>query len=922
MIRELSRFSIIRWLAVVVWLVCVCSQPTAGDAQATGTLRHQGEVHLSDLRQLTFDGENAEAYWSPDGTELILQSTHGGLQCDQIFRLPVARPEAMRQISDGRGRTTCSYFTPDASRVLFSSTRSRGADCPPPPDRTHGYVWAVYPSYEIYTAAPDGSDLTRLTDNDAYDAEATVCPLDGSIIFTSDRDGDLELYRMRADGSDVRRLTHTPGYDGGAFFSPDCKQIVWRASRPQPGSELQDYESLLARHLVRPGRLEIWIANADGTNARQITYLGAASFAPYFFPDGRRVIFSSNYGDPQGREFDLWAVNANGTGLERITWAPGFDGFPMFSPDGHWLAFSSNRHQGAPGETDVYVARWGEAPSPQSNDAADRFLADVAWLADDAREGRGIGTRGLDEATEWLAEQFRQIGLEPVGSGGYRQPFEVPVEVVQRPETGMEVDGQPLPPESFQVAAFSAEGTVAAPIVFAGYGVTAPDLHVDDYAGLDVRGKVVLVRRFLPEDGPYADDAARRRFSDLHSKAINAREHGAVAVLFSDLPEAAAGGELPEEAPFPPLRVDTGGDSGLPVFFVKRATAEALITGKHATQLRAALERRSAETANVIGMLDGALPGDTLVLIGAHYDHLGYGGPGSFEPDSHAIHNGADDNASGTAALLEAARWLEAHRDELAGRVLFVAFSGEEEGVLGSSWFTRHPPAGIQLSRATAMINMDMVGRLRDDRLQVLGAESAAEWTSIVSPLCNRLDLRCALGGDGYGPSDQTPFFADGVPVLHLFSGTHDDYHRPSDDVDKINAAGGAQVAHLAAALAQSLGRRGTGLTYQQASAPAPPGDVRSYGASLGSVPDYGGPGEGKKGLLLAGVRPGGPADLAGMKRGDIIVELAGHPIGDIYDLMYVLQQAKPGQHVTAVVERGEERLRLRVVFGERHDRR
>jgi Tol biopolymer transport system component len=329
-------------------------------AAGAGTLHDEREVHLTEVRQLTHGGENAEAYWSPDGDELILQSTRPPYECDQIYRLPLADPAGMTLVSTGAGRTTCAYFSADAERIIYSSTHAASAECPPTPDFSRGYVWPIYESYEIYSAAPDGSDPRPLTDTPTYDAEATVCPVDGSIVFTSARDGDLELYRMDADGGNVRRLTETPGYDGGAFFSRDCSKIVWRASRPT-GQALEDYRALLGEGLVRPGELEIWVANADGSEARRVTDLGGANFAPYFYPDGERIIFSSNHDNAGGREFNIWAINVDGTGLEQITYTEGFDGFPMFSPDGQWLVFASNRNQGKPGETDVYVARWVDA---------------------------------------------------------------------------------------------------------------------------------------------------------------------------------------------------------------------------------------------------------------------------------------------------------------------------------------------------------------------------------------------------------------------------------------------------------------------------------------------------------------------------------------------------------------------------------
>ena len=349
------------WARVLVGaglaLVAANAMAQGGDGE-DGVLEHPQETHLVDTRQLTFGGENAEAYWSPDGRELSFQSTRPPYECDQIFRMSVADPANPTLVSTGVGRTTCAHFTSDGERVIFSSTHLDSEACPAVPDFSQGYVWPLYDSFDIFSAQPDGSDLVRVTDSGFYDAEATVCATDGSVVFTSTRDGDLELYRMDAGGGNVRRLTHTPGYDGGAFFSADCSKIVWRASRPQEGEELADYQRLLADDMVRPSKLEIFVSDGDGENVQQVTDLGAASFAPYFFPSGKRVLFATNHGDDSGREFDIWAIDVDGSNLERITHMPGFDGFPIFSPDGQWLAFSSNRNQEKPGETNVFVARW------------------------------------------------------------------------------------------------------------------------------------------------------------------------------------------------------------------------------------------------------------------------------------------------------------------------------------------------------------------------------------------------------------------------------------------------------------------------------------------------------------------------------------------------------------------------------------
>jgi TolB protein len=317
------------------------------------------EVHLADVRQLTFGGENAEAYFSFDGRQLIFQSTRDGNACDQIYAMKTDGSD-VRRISNGQGRTTCSFFYPDGRRVLYASTYLGGTACPAKPDFSRGYVWPVYATYDIFKANPDGTGIVRLTSTPGYDAEATI-GADGRIVFTSVRDGDMEIYSMAGDGTDVRRLTHRPGPDGGPFFSPDGKRVVFRGHPLPPGPELDDFKTLLRDGQWRPTSLEIFVMDADGGNLQQVTSLGGANFAPYFTPDGRRIIFASNHDDPKGRDFELYLVNVDGSGVERVTYNPSFDGFPMFSPDGKQLVFASNRFDAKPGETNVFIARWIES---------------------------------------------------------------------------------------------------------------------------------------------------------------------------------------------------------------------------------------------------------------------------------------------------------------------------------------------------------------------------------------------------------------------------------------------------------------------------------------------------------------------------------------------------------------------------------
>jgi Tol biopolymer transport system component len=317
---------------------------------------------LINLRQLTHGGENAEAYFSGDGTQLIFQRTAPpDIPCDQIYVMNVDGSNP-RRLSNGAGRTTCGYFFPAGNRILYSSTHHTGAACPPPPDMRQGYVWALY-DYDIYIANRDGSGIQRLFGTPGYDAEATISPDGRRIVFTSTRDGDLDLYVMNADGSDVRRLTTEVGYDGGAFFSQDGTKIVYRAYHPTEQAAIDDFKRLLSQKLVRPTQLDIYVMDADGTNRRQVTNNGAANFAPFFHPNGRQIIFSSNLTNPRGRNFDLYLINVDGTGLERLTTHDEFDGFPMFSPDGRRLVFASNRGAGKPGETNIFMADWVAAPA-------------------------------------------------------------------------------------------------------------------------------------------------------------------------------------------------------------------------------------------------------------------------------------------------------------------------------------------------------------------------------------------------------------------------------------------------------------------------------------------------------------------------------------------------------------------------------
>jgi Tol biopolymer transport system component len=937
------RATLVRTMACCALLslgACSSSTPPSTSPAVpdeSGAQRHPGETHFGALVQLTDGGENAEAYWSGAGSQLIFQAHEGDEGCDQIYTMPVpgagGEPPLpdRRLVSTGKGATTCAYFLPGDQQIIYSSTHLGGDACPPKPDRSKGYVWPLYSSYDIFKANADGSGVQQLTTQPGYDAEATVCRGDGSIVFTSSRDGDLELYRMDADGGNVVRLTQTPGYDGGAFFNADCSKIVWRASRPT-GKDLEEYRQLLAEGLVRPTKLELYVAKADGTDARQITYLNAAAFAPYFTPDGSRVLFSSNFGDPAGREFDIWAVNVDGSQLERITRAPGFDGFPMFSPDGKYLAFSSNRAS-RPGtyDTNVFVTEWVPgAIVPEVETAADRAVRDIQWLADPARDGRGVGTPGLIAAGEYIEARFKALGLEPLDpNGSYRQPLEVVTSVKAGPSTALSIADVAMPATDFQPLGFSGPGKVSGRLVLAGYGISEPAVGRTDYEGLSVKGNIAVVRRFVPESEKFQDTKSKRIHGDLRQKAWIARERGAAALIVVDSPERPKAPppdwKPADEAPFPKLEREGYGDAGIPVLIVKREafakTLAQLEMGQRVTAsltTEPVLERQSV--FNVLGRWPAQAPADKrlpgTIVIGAHYDHLGHGGSSSLAPDDHSPHVGADDNASGVALVLEVARSLIQSKAPTVRDVVFATFTAEEMGVLGSSHLVKNPPRGLEPQNVYAMFNYDMVGRMTKNSLSVLGAESAEEWTSLVPKVCDQVRVECHLSGSGYGPSDHSSFYTAGIPVLHFFTGAHPDYHKPSDVASRINGAGIAQIAELTERLL-ALEPQPMKLSYRKVAPEDPRGDMRSFNASLGTIPDYYGPKD-QKGVLLSDVRPGSGAAQGGMRRGDILIRLGDKTIEGVHDLMYALNTAKPHQTVTAVVMREGKRVEMKVTYQER----
>ena len=930
---------------------------------------------LKNARQLVFDGNRSgEGYYHPDGNALVFQSEREPSNpFYQIYHLDLLSGDTHR-VSPGHGKTTCAFFQPQTKRLLFSSThhdqqtlskeasenefRASG--------KTRRYSWDYDPEYEIYSANIDGTDLKRLTNVPGYDAEASFSPDGKLIVFSSTRGAYpleklspeerarfekdpayfADLYVMNADGSGVRQVTHTPGYDGGPFFSPDGSRIVWRRFDAS-GMNADVYTSLV-----------------DGTDVRRITDFSCMSWAPYYHPSQQYIIFTSNkFGFDN---FELFIVDAAGLHEPvRVTFTPGFDGLPVFSPDGTKLSWTTNR--GGDGKSNIHLADWDHGAAihaiqssplragPKNGVAvalpeirSAELQSKVQWLAAPEREGRRTGTSGAKATATWISDFLKSKGLQ-APQQTFLQEFEFPAGVEIKKDhnrlaslgTGKEktfeldTDFRPLP--------FSDSGSVEAEVVFAGYGLSVPEgngtQRYNSYDGLDVKDKVVLLLRYVPEGVEAPRRAQLNRYAGLRYKAMLARERGAKAVLVVSGPASTNPGELLG------LSSDNSlAGSGILAHSVNHAVADALLagTGKSLKEvqtdldnenphvpggfslpgikvrLEAGVEHRKGIDHNVIAMIPPG-PNSTgeWVLAGAHYDHLGVGAESSSlarSGEEKSVHSGADDNASGTALLMEAgavlAKEREIHPERFKRGVLLGFWSGEEIGLIGSAAFVDKPP--VELGKVVAYINFDMVGRLRENRLSLQGVGSSKSWRKLIERRNVAAGFNLTLQDDPYLPTDTTSFYPRHIPVLSFFTGSHEDYHRPTDTAEKLDYSGLERITRFATTMIQDIAEAPerpdfarVERTAQQESSSRE--TLRAY---LGSIPDYA---TEVKGVKLSGVRAGSPAEKAGLMGGDIIVEFAGQKVANIYDYTYALDAVKIGKLVSIKVLRGEKTVELSV---------
>jgi len=842
------------------------------------------------------------------------------------------------------------------------------------------YSWSFDEHYDIYQADLEGAGLTNLTRSPGYDAEGSWSPDGRLVVFASNRHAYtgalsdeeqktfgqdksyfMEIYLMDADGSGVRRLTDSPGYDGGPFFSPDGGRIVWRRFTPDGA------------------KAEVWTMKVDGSDQRQITRLGALSWAPYYHPSGDYIIFATNkhgYGN-----FELYMVDSQGLGAPvRVTETPGFDGLPVFSPDGGQLAWASSRT--ADRKAQIFVADWNDAearrllaldeagrrvgaaaapPVPDLSGTAAQIRPEdlrlhVSYLADEALGGRLTGTAGERLATAYVARVFQSLGLEPAGQdGSYFQPYEFTAGVSLGEGNRLTVhDANGSHPQQvdrdWRPLAFSGEGPVGAgEVVFAGYGIAAPASDrfpvYDAYTDLDVGGKWAMVLRYMPENISPEHRQHLSNYAGLRYKAMLARDKGARGLIVVSGPNAQVKERLVK------LTFDAAlAGTSMAGISVSDALADALLegSGRSLKALQDALDggepvpgfvlpgatleavvdiRQEKRTSrNVLARLPAKEgKGAPMLVVGAHVDHIGDGvGLVSLadKDEQGKVHPGADDNASGVAGMLEIAQYLADQqgrgRLELKRDVLFAAWTGEELGLLGSGHFVKHLTGSgrPELSRqVVAYLNLDMIGRL-DKSLYLQGMGSSSAWAGEVERRNAPVGLPILPQKDSYLPTDATSFYLKGVPVLSAFTGAHADYNTPRDTADRVNYEGAARIARLMALLARGVATADAAPDYIAMEKPAATAGRAGLRAYLGTIPEYGE--SDIKGVKLNGVAKGGPADKGGLRAGDIIVELAGRRIENIYDYTYALNAAKVGQPVVIAVQRDGRVLKLEVIPGSR----
>lgn len=944
-------------------------------------------VFLSSTRQLTFAGKRSgEGYFSADGSQMIFQSEREPENpFYQIYLMDLETGDTNR-VSPGIGKTTCAWIHPKGKKIMFASSHSDPEAKAKQANeieerktrRIRKYSWDYDENYEIWEASTDGSNPVNLTNTKGYDAEGSYSPDGNWIAFASNRQAYqkelsekekerlkidksyfMEIYIMKSDGSELKRLTNSPGYDGGPFFSPDGNQICWR------------------RFSEKGDTAEIFTMDIESGKERQLTSIGALSWAPYFHPSSEYLIFATNkhgFGN-----FELYLVDSAGKKEPvRVTSTEGFDGLATFKPDGKTLSWTSNRTTEK--KSQIFISNWNHEAavdaikkSPNRNSTNEIALTDptinakdikehITYLASEELQGRLTGTEGERLATKYVADYFKKIGLEPGGNrGSFFQEFDFTAGIDLGKNNSINFSGNnfditPIINKDWRPLSFTKTGEISdSEIVFAGYGLEIPEEKGENgenlelyssYFHLDVKDKWVMVFRYMPED---LSEKQRRRFSRYSHpryKTMIARQKGAKGIIIVSGPNAKVKSQLI------PLGKDASmSDSGMACLSISDDTAQKLLSSakvkKTLKQIQTSLDKGEMKSGiplkgiklkaqiqviqekrkgrNVLGVISAKDPHAPAVIIGAHVDHLGPeigSGSRASGKEKSTIHYGADDNASGTAGLMEIAEYLADLKDRgklpIKRSVIFAAWSGEELGLLGSSHYVRQyakmffADEDAKLDKLfAAALNMDMIGRF-ENKLVLQGVGSSSSWPAEIEKRNAPIGLPITTQTDSYLATDATSFYLRGIPILNAFTGAHEDYHTPLDTIDKINFEGAAKVSKFMGLLTRGLITSNERPDYVAMAKPEEKGTRGGMRTYLGTIPDYS---QGDVvGVKLSGVTKGAPAAKAGVKAGDIIVSLSGKELKNIYDYTYVLGALKIGKETEIKVQRKGKIVSLKII--------
>ncbi len=917
---------------------------------------------LKNTRQLIYEGNRSgEGYFSDDGRYLIFQSER---EADnpfyQIYILDFETGDINR-VSPGHGKTTCSYFQWNGERVMYSSSHldpeARNKQKEELDFRASGkekrYAWDYETTMDIFTSNRDGSDIKRLTDAEGYDAEGSYSPDGKLIVYSTNKDAYgrkltkeeqqkmevdpsyfCELYIMNADGSDKKKLTDTPGYDGGPFFSPDGDRIIWRRFSEDGHSA------------------DVFTMNIDGTDEKRLTDFGCLSWAPFYHPSGDYIVWAANklgYGN-----FEIFMTDVDGLKEPvRVTYTDKFDGLPVFSPDGEKLVWTSSRT--ANGKAQLFIADWDDefareqlAKAPYRGQASGSlnyiFLPEISiteltekltYIASDELEGRMTGSEGIQKAADYISTIFEDQGLVPLADNNdYAWPFDFVSEVkVLEDQNSLSFNNQDLLlGTDFRPLPSTASGTAEGTLVFAGYGLKisdGKDYEYDSYASLDVKDKVVIVLDGIPDGLDQEKERLFERNIASGYKQMIARQNGAKAIL---VVQRISSGKSHEVV----------GTSGIISAAISEEAADRMLSSKNETieglkeklsggdpkglehlfetelpvTLAAKVERVIKQDNNIVGMIPADNPEANYIFIGGHYDHLGLGETNSRSTgeEKHSVHNGADDNGSGTVTVIELAEYFAGVKkdnpEKITHNLVFCLWSGEELGLLGSNSFASKLP--VPADKVAAYLNFDMVGRMKDNKLEIQGLGSAEEWESIMEKKNIVVGFNLTLGKDPYLPTDATSFYLKGIPVASFFTGVHSDYHTHMDDVEAINFEDMHRVVRFSSLVISELMKPEQALTYKEVQIKRSRSTKGAVSVSLGTIPAYAGSDE--PGVQIQGVRPGGPADKAGLQADDIIVGLSGKEVNNIYDFMNLLGELKPDVETDIVVKRNGENVTVKIV--------